>query len=261
MIGHTFVSLWQIRDTPNMYPPWHGPPSPLCFGAVTSRTRLASAAKRLREHFGPATLGATEPPLDLLVRTILSQHTSDRNRDLAYAALRQAFPTWEGVLASPTEAVAEAIRGAGLHYQRAGRLQNVLRRVQEEQGTLSLGFLADLSDDAAEEWLLSLPGVGKKTAYVVLLFGFARPFFPVDTHIKRVTERLGLTDGRGDPHDDLRPLVPQGRGLELHLHLIRLGRELCRPRRPRCPECPLLELCPYGRETLVQFAHDRKETR
>lgn len=221
---------------------------------------LREVARRLQTALGPTRTGPNNGPLELLLRTILSQHTSDRNRDVAYAALREAFPTWEEVRAAPTKAVADAIRGAGLHHQRAARIQNVLRRVQDERGTLSLDFLAKLSDDRAVEWLLSLPGVGKKTAYVVLLFGFSRPFFPVDTHIARVTQRLGLWDGRGDPHDTLAPLVPPGEELDLHLHLIQLGRKLCRPRAPRCPDCPLLDLCPHGASSGVQ-SPPRKETR
>lgn len=226
---------------------------------MTPDKRLAEAAGRLLAHYGRAQLGPREPPLDLLVRTILSQHTSDRNRDLAYARLREGFPTWEAVLSAPTEAVADAIRGAGLHRQRGARIQEVLRRIRDGQGTLSLDFLSQLPDEEAVRWLLSLPGVGKKTAYVVLLFGFRRPFFPVDTHIARVTRRLGLWEGRGDAHDALAPLVPPGTELELHLHLIRLGRELCRPRAPRCPRCPLLDLCPHGKERVQSGPH--KETR
>jgi len=210
---------------------------------------MIEVAERLHLWFGPRAREGPEPPLELLVRTILSQHTSDRNRDVAYTALREAFPKWEEVLAAPTEAVADAIRGAGLHHQRAARIQHVLRRIQDERGTLSLDFLGEISDRRAAEWLLSLPGVGKKTAYVVLLFGFNRPFFPVDTHIARVTLRLKAWDGTGDPHDALAPLVPPGEELDLHLHLIQLGRELCRPRAPRCPDCPLLDLCPYGQES------------
>lgn len=215
---------------------------------LDSRLLLVEVARQLREAFGLIRERQRGNPLDLLVRTILSQNTSDRNRDRAYAALRRRFPTWEEVLAAREEEVAEAIQGAGLHRQRAARLKAVLGRIRDEQGALSLDFLSRLRDDEAAAWLLSLPGVGKKTAYVVLLFGFDRPFFPVDTHIQRVTARLGLTDGRGDPHDALRPLVPPGEERELHLHLIRLGREVCRPRKPRCPVCPLLKLCPSGQK-------------
>ncbi|MBP7726432.1 MAG: endonuclease III [Candidatus Bipolaricaulis sp.] len=209
---------------------------------------MAEVADRLRRRFGPVDHGDPEPPLDLLVRTILSQNTSDRNRDRAYAELRCRFPTWEDVLAAPPREVAGAIQGAGLHHQRAKRLHAVLARLRDERGTLTLDFLAQLPDEEAVQWLLSLPGVGKKTAYVVLLFGFGRSFFPVDTHISRVTKRLGLTDETGDPHDALAPLVPPGQERELHLHLIRLGREVCRPRQPRCPACPLRDVCPYGQK-------------
>lgn len=203
--------------------------------------------RRLREAFGEPQKPRFSDPLEVLVRTILSQNTSDRNRDQAYAALRARFPRWEDILAAPEEEVAEAIKPAGLFRQRARRIREVLSRIQKERGTLSLDFLAELSDADAEKWLLSLPGVGKKTAYVVLLFAFGREKFPVDTHIARVTKRLGLWDGRGDPHDALAPLIPAGRAYRLHLNLIRLGREICRPRKPRCTQCPLLELCQYGK--------------
>lgn len=203
--------------------------------------------RRLREAFGEPQKPRFSDPLEVLVRTILSQNTSDRNRDQAYAALRARFPRWEDILAASEEEVAEAIKPAGLFRQRARRIREVLRRIQKERGTLSLDFLAELSDADAEKWLLSLPGVGKKTAYVVLLFAFGREKFPVDTHIARVTKGLGLWDGRGDPHDALAPLIPAGRAYRLHLNLIRLGRELCRPKKPRCTQCPLLELCQYGK--------------
>lgn len=187
-------------------------------------------------------------PLELLIQTILSQNTSDRNRDRAYAAMGARFPHWSQILTAPVEELAETIRPAGMYRQRAHRIQAVLRKIQEEQGELSLAFLNELPLAEAERWLLSLPGVGKKTAYIVLLFALGHEKFPVDTHIARVTRRLGLWDGRGDPHQALARLIPAGRAFPLHLNLIRLGREFCRPRKPRCPQCPLLELCPYGKK-------------
>ncbi len=208
---------------------------------------LAEIDRRLRVAFGDPPRPRYDP-VELLVRTILSQNTSDRNRDRAYARLRARFPRLEDVLSAPLEEVAAAIRPAGMHRQRAARIQEVLRRLQDERGQLSLAFLEDLPPEEAERWLLSLPGVGKKTAYIVLLFGFGHERFPVDTHIARVTRRLGLWDGRGDPHEALAPLVPRGRAYPLHLNLIRLGREYCRPRRPRCPQCPLLDLCPSAQK-------------
>jgi len=184
-------------------------------------------------------------PLELLVRTILSQNTSDSNRDLAYESLRARFPRWEDVAAAQPHEIAQAIKQAGLHMQRGVRIHSVLQRVQQEQGRLSLAFLRDYTPEQAERWLLSLPGVGKKTAYIVLLMGFRIPRFPVDTHVARVTQRLGVRPPGGDPHAALAPLIPQRRELPLHLNLIQLGRRVCVARRPRCPHCPLPDLCRY----------------
>ena len=208
--------------------------------------------RRLRAAFGDPPPPETRDPLELLIRTILSQNTSDRNRDAAYSALRRAFPTWEEVLRAPAEKLAEAIKPAGLYRQRAERIQEAVRRATAAQGTPSLEFLRTLSEEEAESWLLSLPGVGKKTAYIVLLFFLGRRRFPVDTHIQRVTRRLGLWNGRRDPHRALGPVVPEGREYALHLNLIHLGRTLCRPRNPRCGACPLLDLCPYGQDKEAQ---------
>lgn len=214
---------------------------------MEAHEKLAEVAARLRDRFGPIQRRPGGDLLSILIGTILSQNTSDLNRDRAYSELRRRFPSWEGVLAAPVEELEAAIRGAGLHRQRARRIKEVLARLVEERGELSLEFLRDLPDGEAERWLLSLPGVGRKTAYIVLLFGLGRPFFPVDTHIARVTRRLGLVGPKQEPHAALAPLVPEGKELELHLHLIRLGREICRARRPRCRDCPLSDLCQYAR--------------
>lgn len=212
---------------------------------MNQQEKVAEVVRRLSNTFGPIQHRPSGNPLDLLVRTILSQNTSDRNRDLAYAELRRRFPTWEDVVSAPVEEVEKAIHAAGLHRQRAIRIQTVLQRIQDERGELCLDFLAELSDEEAKAWLLSLPGVGKKTAYVVLLFGFDRRFFPVDTHIQRVTERLGLLPVGEEPHTALAPLIPPGKEMESHLNLIRLGREFCRARQPRCPICPLADICDH----------------
>ena len=211
---------------------------------------MEEVAARLRRHFGPITWRPREDLLALLVGTILSQNTSDLNRDRAFEALMRRFPTWEAVLAAPQHELERAIKGAGLYRQRAQRIQEVLRKVKDKCGKASLDCLRELEPEEAYRWLLSLPGVGKKTAAIVMLFGLGAPYFPVDTHIKRVSRRLGLWDGKGDPHDALAPLVPRGKEYELHLHLIRLGRELCRPRNPRCRECPLRDLCDWASREL-----------
>ncbi|MGY4707496.1 endonuclease III domain-containing protein [Candidatus Bipolaricaulota sp. J31] len=207
------------------------------------KEKMAEVADRLHRHYGPIQWRPRADLLSLLVGTILSQNTSDLNRDRAFSALRERFPRWEEILEAPIDAVEEAIRGAGLHRQRAMRIKEILNRIVAERGEISLEFLREMAPEEAHRWLLSLPGVGRKTAGIVLLFGMGAPYFPVDTHIKRVTRRLGLWDGKGDPHDVLGPLVPREKEYELHLHLIRLGRELCRPRNPRCGECPLRDLC------------------
>lgn len=209
---------------------------------------MAEVDRLLRECFGKPPRPRDLDPLELLIRTILSQNTSDRNRDLAYENLRARFPTWEALLEAKEEEVAEAIRPAGLYRERAKKIRAVLERIKAERGNFTLDFLKGLPPEDAEAWLLSLPGVGKKTAYVVLLFGFGLEKFPVDTHIRRVTQRLGFWDGKGDPHEALSGIIPKGSAYALHLNLIALGRSFCRPRNPRCTTCPLLRLCPYGKK-------------
>jgi len=212
---------------------------------VTGSKLLAEVDQRLARFYGNPPQVDCRDPLDVLIRTILSQNTSDLNRDRAYAALRSRFPRWEDLLSAPVEEVENAIKGAGLYRQRARRIKEVLARIAAKRGELTLDFLGKLPPEQAEKWLLSLPGVWKKTAYIVLLFCFGRRRFPVDTHIKRVTGRLGLVPPGKEPHAALAPLVPPGREIPLHLNLIRLGREICRPRLPRCELCPLADLCRY----------------
>lgn len=215
---------------------------------MEAREKMAEVDRLLREFFGEPPRPQDTDPLELLIRTILSQNTSDRNRDLAYQNLRARFPSWEDLLEAKEKAVAEVIRPAGLYWERAKTIRAVLERIKTERGEFTLDFLKELSPEDAEGWLLSLPGVGKKTAYVVLLFGFGLEKFPVDTHIRRITQRLAFWDGKGDPHEALAGLIPKRRAYSLHLNLIALGRTICRPRNPRCTSCPLLRLCPYGKK-------------
>jgi len=215
---------------------------------MEAREKMAEVDRLLRQFFGEPPRPRDLDPLGLLIRTILSQNTSDRNRDLAYENLRARFPAWEDLLKAEEEEVAEAIRPAGLYRERAKTIRAVLERIKRERGDFALDFLKELPPKDAEGWLLSLPGVGKKTAYVALLFGFGLEKFPVDTHIRRVTQRLDFWDGKGDPHEALAGLIPKGRAYALHLNLIALGRAVCRPRNPRCTTCPLLRLCPYGKK-------------
>ena len=188
-----------------------------------------------------------------LICTILSQNTNDNNRDRAYTALREKFPTWNQVRDAPTRQVIAAIRSAGLANQKGPRIQRVLRRVTEEcksRGVpeLNIDFLADLPVEEAKAWLMSLDGVGPKTAAIVLLFSLNRPAFPVDTHIHRVTTRLGLIpEGTSaeKAHGLLEALVPPEWYYSLHLNLIAHGRAVCKARKPRCDICPLQKYCDY----------------
>ncbi len=187
-------------------------------------------------------------PLDELVSTILSQNTNDTNRDRAYRALRDKFPTWEAVRDAPTQAVIDAIRTAGLANQKGPRIQAVLRQITAEVGSLNLDFLRGLPPDEARQWLLKFHGVGPKTAAIVLQFSLDKPAFPVDTHIYRVTGRLGLRPDKmsvEQAHEHLAKLLPPEAYYPAHLNFIRLGREICHARRPNCPQCFVKEYCDY----------------
>ena len=214
---------------------------------MNPKEKIDWIAKRLLDRYGEIEIARSDPLVELIT-TILSQNTNDTNRDRAYRSLMDRFGTFEGIKDAPTEEIAEAIKIGGLHNQKSIRIKNVLERITEERGSLDISFLADLSLDRAMSWLLSFPGVGRKTAGIVMLFSFGKPYFPVDTHIKRVTHRLGLVGEKDDPHKRMNGLLPEDPALmqRLHLQLIRLGREVCHPRKPDCARCPLLGQCPSG---------------
>ncbi|RLC80754.1 MAG: endonuclease III [Chloroflexi bacterium] len=191
-----------------------------------------------------------QSPIGTLVNTILSQNTNDVNRDRAYARLRERFPTWEGVRDAPEESLVDAIRPAGLGPTKAPRIQGALRRITEERGEIELGFLKEMGLKEARAWLLGIPGVGPKTAAIVLLFALGMPAFPVDTHVHRVTRRLGLIPektSREKAHALLEELVPEEIYYSFHLNLIEHGRAVCHARRPECARCILQEECAASR--------------
>ena len=182
--------------------------------------------------------------------TILSQNTNDVNRDVAYERLRARLPTWTQVRDADVDTVIEAIRPAGLANQKGPRIQQALRLISEERGELNLDFLAGMPVDEAKSWLVEIKGVGPKTAAIVLLFSLGRPAFPVDTHVHRVTKRLGLIGprvSREKAHEDLEQLVRPDDYYAFHLNLIRHGREVCASRNPRCEDCVLNDLCNHYR--------------
>ncbi len=223
------------------------------------RTRALAIHRRLLEVYGEPKWRRPLPPLDELISTILSQNTNDRNRDRAFDALRARFPNWEAVRDAPVEEVMEAIRPAGLANQKAPRLQQVLREITQQRGTLDLNFLAEMPLEEARRWMMQFKGVGPKTAAIVLLFSLGRPAFPVDTHIYRVTGRIGLRPPKmsvEEAHSFLEALFLPETYYAAHLNLIRLGREVCQARRPQCERCPIREWCDYGRRRGEQSTGD-----
>lgn len=210
--------------------------------------RAISVHKILLDFYGVPQWRNPLPPLDELVSTILSQNTNDTNRDRAYQSLRQRFPSWEAVRDAPEEEVIAAIRSAGLANQKGPRIQSVLREITQETGGLNLDFLGKMDVIEARKWLIRFKGVGPKTAAIVLLFSMDKPAFPVDTHIYRVTGRLGLRPlqmNAEQAHQHLEQLFPPVTYYAAHLNLIRLGREICQARQPQCSLCPLTSLCDY----------------
>lgn len=202
----------------------------------------------LLEHLGEPPPRGPADPLSELVLTILSQNTADTNSSRAYDALRQRFPTWEEVLEADTSELAETIRIGGLANVKAPRIQAILRQLRAERGHLDLDFLADMSVAEAREYLTSLRGVGLKTASCVLLFALHKPAFPVDTHIHRVTRRLGLVPAKANPDQTsalLESLVPESAYYVFHVNLIRHGRTLCKASSPQCHACFLAADCDY----------------
>jgi len=213
---------------------------------AAKRRKITAICRRLRTVYGPVGEPAERAVLDSLVGTILSQNTSDRNSHAAFEELCRRFDGWDAVRRAPVARIARAIRRAGLANQKAPRIKAILKKISEEQGDLSLEFLRDVSTADATAYLRALPGVGPKTAACVLLFACRKPVLPVDTHVHRVSRRLGLIGPRTSAekaHEDLARLVPPSRVLEFHVQLIRHGRTLCSARNPQCEDCPLVDLC------------------
>ncbi len=215
---------------------------------------IGQIRNRLIEAFGAPEWRDPLPAVDELVSTILSQNTNDINRDAAFYSLKAAFSSWQAVMDAKTEDVIEAIRTAGLANQKGPRIQQALRVIVDyTHGELSLEFLREMSRDEAGEWLTAVNGVGPKTAAIVLLFSLGIPAFPVDTHVYRVSGRLGIRPQKmtvENTHAYLEALIPEDAYYDLHLNLIRLGREVCGARKWHCYRCPVLDLCEFENKNL-----------
>ena len=213
------------------------------------RRRVRAIRDRLRLVYGVPLAGPHGHPIAELILTVLSQSTNDRNRDVAYLALRERFPTWAQVRDAPVAAIEEAIRPGGISRIKSARIKQILEAITRTAPgcELSLDWLAERSVPDAQAYLVSLPGVGRKTAACVLLFAFGMHDVPVDTHVSRVGTRLGMFRPRApfeELHDTMLALAAPGEELELHLNLLRHGRRTCHARRPACAECALLRMCP-----------------
>lgn len=216
-------------------------------GDGEQRSRVRRAADVLRLAYGRPALPRSEPPIDGLIRTVLSQHTSGLNCGRAFASLRSHFRTWDAVERAPVRDIAAAIRSAGLSRTKAPRIRGILREIRARYGRLTLAPLRRMDDAAAMEALRTLSGVGPKTAACVLLFSLGRDVFPVDTHVHRICRRLGFVSDAASAEraQALMALrIPPGRALEFHINLIRHGRRICRAKRPNCGECVLAAGCP-----------------
>lgn len=222
-----------------------------------NRARVLRIRDRLRELYGIPVSSPHRKPVDELIRTILSQNTSDRNRDRAFARLIERYPAsggnghrgeveWEIVRDLPVDELEEAIRPGGLAAQKAPRIQAVLEGLGED---LDLDWLERAPREETLEFLTSLPGVGRKTAACVQIFTWGRPEIPVDVHVYRVGGRLGLFRSNAsfeEAHDEMMRITDPDDAYELHMNLIRHGRQICRPK-PHCQACALRRMCPYGR--------------
>ena len=210
--------------------------------------RVRAIRDRLRLVYGIPLAQPHGHPIAELILTVLSQSTNDRNRDVAYAAVRERFPTWEDVRDAPVDELEKAIRPGGISRIKSARIKNILRSISETSPEgLSLDWLPDRSVAEAQAYLTSLPGVGRKTAACVLLFAFGMRDVPVDTHVSRVGTRLGLLPPGApfdEQHDVMLAITPPGEELEFHLNLLRHGRRTCYARRPNCPGCALRRMCP-----------------
>jgi endonuclease-3 len=223
---------------------------------------IREITERLEQVYGQAEWRPHGLPVEELVGCILSQHTSDVNSTRAFAALQERYPEWRQIIDAPTEEVAKTIRSGGMPNQKARRIQEVLRLLQNETGEVSLDALSSMTDEEARRYLMSLPGVGPKTAAIVLCFSLGRPVIAVDTHVFRVAWRLGLIEkriGEARAHDVLQSLTPKEIVYRFHMALIRHGRAVCKAPVPRCGQCVLTDICRYYQTLKNQNPQFEKE--
>jgi len=211
-------------------------------------TRAAKIDKILTGLYGRKEIEGEDEPVDTLVETILSQNTTDKNSHRAFQVLKCAYPRWDDMMGEDPKNVAGLIRSGGLADMKAERILGALNFIKKSTGELSLDFLREMTPSQADAWLAQIKGVGPKTRGIILLFALKMPAFPVDTHIHRVTKRLGLIHqkvSREKAQEELARLVPQKEFYNFHINLIEHGRAVCQARKPRCDVCDIRQLCDY----------------
>jgi len=213
---------------------------------------VAQIHTRLDKAFGGEAWDASRKPsdpLDNLMRTILSQNTTDANRDRAYENLRNQYPTWEKVRRASSESIQDAIKVAGLAKQKGPTMQNFLKWLHQEHAVLSLDFLKEIDTDEAIKLLIQHKGIGVKTAYIVLAFACNQDLCAIDTHVYRIMQRVGIigsTCSKEKAHSELRPLIPKNKARAFHVNLLDLGKTICHARTPHCKVCMIANLCQYN---------------
>jgi endonuclease-3 len=221
--------------------------------AKAKRLTPAEIVERLSGLYGQPELRTHRDPMTELILTILSQNTSDTNSGRAFMRLISRFPTWESVMAADPSAIEKEIAVGGLAKTKAPRIQKIVEEVWARRGSFELTFLGDMPLEESKEWLRSLPGVGPKTAACVLMFALGKPALPVDTHVHRVSRRLGLVPAKATAeksHDILEAMLAPEEVYPFHISLIKHGRRMCHAQRPKCGDCPLLDGCPHGRKVI-----------
>jgi endonuclease-3 len=222
----------------------------------TLKAKYEAVYRTLVATYGEPAWQPHNPPVDELVCTILSQATSDTNRDKGFSALNERYPDWESVMNAPPQEVVDTIYSAGLANQKGPRIQAALCHVLEKRGAIELDFLAEMPLAEAIQWLTRIKGVGRKTAAIILLFSFGRPVFPVDTHVHRITRRLGLIGEKvtaTKAHDLLEQIGDPDTFYPMHMNLIRHGRETCLARNPHCHRCSISIYCDYYQNQMADF--------
>jgi endonuclease-3 len=211
-------------------------------------SKITRILRSLYKAYGRVPALKRSDPVDEIIRTVLSQNTSDKNSVPAFYALKRSFRSWERVLKADTGKIASVIKHAGLANIKAQRIKEVLAEIKRREGMISLARLEGMGLEESEGYLRSIKGIGPKTAACVLLFSFAKPVMPVDTHIFRVSKRLGLIDNDltiEDAHKALTAMVPKGLIYRFHLGIIEHGRRTCKAARPSCEACVLYEMCGF----------------